>query len=193
MQQPPRRRSCHGECGVLDDEQLWESSVRGPRIHPVGRVHSGPLEVDNSRTKLVILLPGDRLILKRDQSGDKRGSTPDGIFTVRWSNHLASYGWWSQPRNFRSDAVDKARKHRGATRENDITEEVSTNIDVALHDRLVDRLVDAKKDTITTSKKGRPEKSLRATKEFVPKFDDLTVGKLVGLFEHRRVGSSLHL
>merc|ERR1719389_1604701 len=60
----------------------------------------------------------------------------------------------------------------------------------ALHDRVVGRLVDARR---LHAEEGRLEERLRAAEALVANGDDLAVRKLVRLLEGRRRGGGLHL
>merc|ERR1719318_1791154 len=68
--------------------------------------------------------------------------------------------------------------------------QVLTDVNIALHDRVVGGLVDA---TGFHSKEGWLEESLGATETFIANGDDLAVGKLIRLLKGGGGSSSGHL
>jgi hypothetical protein len=87
-------------------------------------------------------------------------------------------------------AVGDAGEHRRAAREHDVAVEVLAVLDVALHDRIVDHLVDAGR---LHAAKRRLEEELGAAEALVADGDHLAVGQLVRLLERRRRRGRLHL
>jgi hypothetical protein len=104
------------------------------------------------------------------------------------SNNLNLHGGRSQGRDLALHTVSNTRVHGGTTREDDVTVEILTDIDVTLHDGVVGSLVDT---SVLKTQEGRLEESLRSTETFVTDGDDLTVRKFVGLFEGGGLGSDL--
>ena len=76
--------------------------------------------------------------------------------------------------------VSDSWKHGGATRQHRIGVKVLTDIDIALHDTVVDCLVDAGH---LVAEERRLEEGLGSTESLVADGDDLTVGELVALLE----------
>merc|ERR1712079_765431 len=79
--------------------------------------------------------------------------------------------------------------HGGASRHNSVGIEILTDINIALHDRVVSGLMDT---TGFHSQEGRLEESLRAAETLIANGDDLTVRKLIGFFKGGRGSSSGH-
>jgi len=87
-------------------------------------------------------------------------------------------------------AVNNARQPGGAARELNMAVELWTGVNVALHDGVVDDLVDTSR--LDVNERGL-EESLRRSETFAVDGDDLTVRQLVGLLNARGRGSGLHL
>jgi len=147
------------------------------------------LSVDNSGAGFVVFLLGDPHLLEGGQRGQDGSSDPDGVFTLRGSDDLDLNGGWSQGSDFLLHSVSNTRVHGGTTRQDGVGVQVLTDIDVALHDGVVNGLVDTAR---FHTQEGRLEESLRATETLVTDGDDLTVGQVIGLFEGGGGGSGGH-
>merc|ERR1719233_2122580 len=86
--------------------------------------------------------------------------------------------------------VSNTRVHGGASRHDSVGIEILTDVNIALHDRVVGGLVDA---TGFHSKEGRLEESLRAAETLIANSDDLAVGKLIRLLKGGGGSSGGHL
>lgn len=86
--------------------------------------------------------------------------------------------------------VSNTRVHGGTSRENNVSIEILSDINVALHDRVVGGLVDSGG---FQSKEGRLEEGLWGTETLVSNGDDLSIWEFVALLQRRRLGGSLHL
>jgi len=100
------------------------------------------LPVDNGRSRFVILLLADPHLLEGGQ-GRKDGPTdPYGVLPLRRCDDLDLHRLRSQGDDLFLHAVSDAWEHGGAAREHGVGVEVLTDVDVALHDAVVGRLVD---------------------------------------------------
>jgi len=78
--------------------------------------------------------------------------------------------------------------HGGTTRHDNVSVEVLSDIEITLHDRVVSSLVDTRR---LETKEGRLEQGLGTPESLVTDSDNLSIGKLVRLFELRRLSGSL--
>merc|ERR1711974_75123 len=147
------------------------------------------LAVDNGGAALVILLPGDPHLLEGGQGSQDGASDPDGVLPLGRSNDLDLNGGGSKGSDLLLHSVGNTGVHGGASGQHSVGVQVLPDVNIALHDGVVDRLVDA---TRFHSEEGRLEESLGATESLIANGDDLTVGKLVGLFEGGGGSSSGH-
>merc|ERR1712138_298932 len=120
--------------------------------------------VDDGWTGLIVFLLGD----------------PHGVFTLRWSNDLDLDGGWSKGDDFLLHTVSNTGEHGGTTRGDVVGVQILTDVDVTLHDGVVDGLMDTSR---FHTQEGWLEERLWATETLVSDGDDLTVGKLVALLE----------
>jgi len=146
--------------------------------------------VDDGRSGLVVLLLGDPHLLESGQGSQDGTTDPDGVFALGWGNDLDLHGGGSKGGDFLLHAVSNAGVHGGASGQDGVGVQVLTDVDVALHDRVVGGLVDAAR--FHTQEAGL-EEGLRTTESLVADGDDLSVGKLVRLLERSAGGSSSHL
>jgi len=128
--------------------------------------------------------------LEGGQRGQDGATDPDGILALRWSDNLDLHGRRGKSRDLLLHAVSNARVHSGATGQDSVGVQVLTDVDVALHDRIVRSLVQTAR--FHTQEAGL-EESLRATESLVTDGDDLTVGKLVRLLQRGGRSGSSHL
>merc|ERR1719362_204606 len=125
------------------------------------------------------------LILMVDEATD-----PDGVFPFWGSNDLDLNGGWSQGSNLLLHSVSNTRVHGGASRHDGVGVQVLPDVNIALHDGVVDSLVDA---AGLHAEEGGLEEGLGAPEPLVADGDDLAVGKLIGLLEGGGGSSSGHL
>ncbi len=86
--------------------------------------------------------------------------------------------------------AELTREHGGASGQHGVGVQVLPDVDVALHDGVVGRLVDTSR---LHTQERRLEERLGAPEALVADGDDLTVGQLIALLEGRGRGSGLHL
>merc|ERR1719483_854447 len=87
-------------------------------------------------------------------------------------------------------SVSNTRVHGGASRHNGVCIEILADVNITLHNGVVNCLVDS---TGFHSKEGRLEKGLWATESLIANGDDLAVGKLIRLLKRGGGSSSSHL
>jgi hypothetical protein len=145
--------------------------------------------VDDARAGLVVLLLGDPHLLEGGQGSQDGSTDPDGVLSLRGSNDLDLNGAGSEGGDLLLHSVSNTGVHGGTTGEDSVGVQVLTDVDVALHDGVVDGLVDAAR--LHAQERGL-EESLRAAETLVADGDDLTVGQLIGLLEGGGSGSGGH-
>jgi len=101
------------------------------------------LSVDNGRARLIILLLGDPHLLEGGQRSKDGSSDPYRVFSFWWSNDLDLDGGRCQSSQFLLHSVSDSREHGGSSRENNVSVQVLSDINVALHDGVVSGLVDS--------------------------------------------------
>lgn len=138
------------------------------------------LAVDNSRTGFVVFLFGDPHLLEGRQGSQDGSTDPDGVFPFWGSDDLDLDGGWGQGGDFLLHAVSNTRVHGGTTGEDSVGVQVLTDINVALHDGIVDGFMDT---AGFHTQEGRLEEGFRATESLVTDGDDLSIRKFVALFE----------
>merc|ERR1719293_156423 len=148
------------------------------------------LAVDNGGAALVVLLLGDPHLLEGGEGGQDGSSDPDGVFPLRGSNDLDLDGGGGKSGDLLLHSVGNTGIHGGATRHDGVGVQVLPDVNIALHDGVVGRLVDS---ASLHTKEGRLEESLGAPESLVADGDDLAVGKLIGLLEGGGGGSGGHL
>ena len=146
--------------------------------------------MDDLRTRLVVLFLGDPHLLESRKGGQDGSTNPYGVFTLRRSNDLDLHGGRSQVDEFLLETIGDTREHGGSSGENDVSVQVLTDIDIALHDGVVGGFVDT---SGFTSEERRLEEGFRGSETLVSDGDDLTVRKFVGLLDGGGGGSGVHL
>jgi len=148
------------------------------------------LAVDDAGAGLVVLLLGDPHLLEGGQGGQDGATDPDGVLALWGSDDLDLDGGWGQGGDLLLHTIGNTGVHGGATGHDDVSVQVLTDIHIALHDGVVDGLVDA---AGFHSQEGRLEQGLGATETLVADGDHLSVGKLVRLLQGGGGGSGGHL
>merc|ERR1719410_1681398 len=148
------------------------------------------LPVDNGGAALVVLLLGDPHLLEGGEGGQDGSSDPDGVFPLRGSNDLDLDGGGGKSGDLLLHSVGNTGIHGGATRHDGVGVQVLPDVNIALHDGVVGRLVDS---ASLHTQEGRLEESLRAPESLIADGDDLTVGKLIGLLERGGGSGGGHL
>jgi hypothetical protein len=119
-----------------------------------------------------------------------RSTDPYGVFPLRGGNDLDLHGGRSQVDEFLLESISDTWEHSCSSGKDDVSVQVLTDINVALHDGVVSGFMDTSR---FSAQERRLEESFRGTESLVSDGDDLTVRKLVGLLNGGRRGSSVHL
>merc|ERR1719370_251309 len=146
--------------------------------------------VNDCGTGFVVFLFGDPHLLERRQGGQDGSSDPHRVFSLWWGDDLDLHGGWGQLGDLLLHAVGDAGEHGGSSRQDGVGVQILTDVDVALHDRVVGGLVDAGG---FHSDEGGLEQSLGASESLVSNGDHLSIGQLVALLQRGATGGSLHL
>ena len=132
--------------------------------------------VDDGRAGLVVLALGDPHLLEGGERGQDGAANPDRVLALGRSDDLNLHGDGRQRLDLLLHAIGDAVVHGGAAGQHRVGVEVLTDVDVALHDRVVRRLVDAAR--LHAEEVGL-EQRLGAAEALVADGDDLAVGQLV--------------
>ena len=132
--------------------------------------------VDNARAGFIVFLLGDPHLLEGGQRGQDGSTDPDGVFTLRGSDDLDLNGGWGQGGDFLLHTIGNTGVHGGSTGEDGVGVQVLTDINVALHDRVVDGLVDTAR---FHTQEGWLEQGFGATESLVTNGDDLTIETVI--------------
>merc|ERR1719350_2650316 len=100
------------------------------------------LPVDNAGAGLVILLLGDPHLLEGGEGGQDGSSDPDGVLPLRGSDNLDLDGGRSEGGDFLLHSVSNTGVHGGASGQDSVGVQVLPDVNIALHDGVVDSLVD---------------------------------------------------
>jgi len=157
-------------------QQLNKGVFLGER----GRLEALP--VDDGRPRLVVLLLADPHLLEGGQGRQDRPTDPDGVLALGRRDDLNLHCGWCEGSDLLLHAVGDAWEHGGAAGQDGVGIEVLADVDVALHNTVVGRLVDAAR--LHAEERGL-EHRLWATEPFVADSDDLPVWELVALLERR--------
>ena len=136
--------------------------------------------VNYGRARFIVFLLGDPHLLESGQRGQDRSSDPYRVFTLGGSNNLDLHCWWSQGSDFFLHSVSDSWKHGGATRQHCVSVQVFADVQIALHDGVVCRLVDAR---VFHTKKGGLEQGLGTSESLVADGNNLSVRELVALLQ----------
>jgi len=104
------------------------------------------LAVHDGRARLIVLLLADPHLLERRERRQDRAADPHRVLALRRRDDLDLHRRRRERRQLLLHAVGDAREHGGAAGEDGVGVEVLTDVDVALHDAVVRRLVDAEVD-----------------------------------------------
>jgi len=102
--------------------------------------------------------------LERGQRRQYGTANPHGVLALRRRDRLDLHGGRCQRRDLLLHAVRDARVHGGAAGQHRVGVQVLPDVHVALHDRVVRRLVDARR---LHAQERRLEQRLRAPEPFV--------------------------
>jgi len=140
------------------------------------------LAMDNRWARLVVLGLTDPHLLEGGERCENGTTDPDGVLSLRRGDNLDLHCAGCQGGNFLLHAIGNTGVHGRTARQDSVGVQVLTDINVALHDRVVGGFMDTAR--FHTDEAGL-EEGLRATESFVTDGDDLTVGKFVALFQGR--------
>merc|ERR1711953_477906 len=146
--------------------------------------------VDDCGAALIILLLCDPHLLEGGEGSQDGSSDPDRELPLRGSNDLDLDGGGSKSSDLLLHSVSNTGVHGGASGHDSVGVQVLPDINIALHDGVVDSLVDSAR---LHSKESRLKESLGAPESLVSDGDNLTVGKLIGLLKGGGGGSGCHL
>merc|ERR1711894_599720 len=153
-------------------------------------VYLEALAVDNGWAALIILLLGDPHLLEGGEGSKDGSSDPDRVLPLWWSNDLDLDGGGSEGGDLLLHTVSNTRVHGSASGHDGVGIQVLTDVNIALHDRVVGGLVDT---TGFHSKEGRLEESFRAAEPLITNGDDLAIRKFIGFLKRGGGSSSGHL
>merc|ERR1719362_2759069 len=148
------------------------------------------LAVDDGGAALVVLLLGDPHLLEGGEGGQDGSSDPDRVLPLGGSDDLDLNGGGSQGGDLLLHTVSNTGVHGGASGHDGVGVQVLPDVNVALHDGVVDSLVDA---AGLHSQEAGLEESLWAPEPLVADGDHLAVGQLVGLLKGGGGGGGGHL
>merc|ERR1719492_717298 len=138
------------------------------------------LTVDDLGSRFVVLVLGDPHLLECGQGRKDRASNPDTVLTLRWGDDFNLNGRGSKGGDFLVQTLVDVGEHRGATGQDGVGVEITTNIYITLLDGVVSELV----DTLGfLTDEGRLEQWFTRSESFGTNGDDLTVRELVALFD----------
>lgn len=99
--------------------------------------------MDNTGTRLVVLLLRDPHLLESGQRGQDRATDPYRVLPLGRSDDLDLHRAGSEGGDLLLHAVSDAREHGSTTREDGVGIEILPDIHITLHDAVVGGLVDA--------------------------------------------------
>merc|ERR1711963_1336796 len=175
---------------------LWMVSPPRGRVVFVGKVFLGcvnsleALAVDDCGAGLVVLLLGDPHLLEGGEGGQDGSSDPDGVLPLGGSDNLDLNGGRGKSGDLLLHPVGNTGVHGDASGHDGVGVQVLPDVNIALHDGVVDSLVDS---AGLHAEEGGLEESLGAPEPLVADGDDLTVGKLVGLLQGGGCSGGGHL
>jgi len=148
------------------------------------------LSVDNGWSCLVVLLLGDPHSLEGRERRQDGATNPDRVFPLWWRDDLDLHGGWGKGGDFLLHSIGNTWVHGGTAGEDVVSVKVLSDVNVALHDRVVGGLVDT---CGFHTNEGRLEEGLWATESLVTNGDDLAVREFVALFQRSGGSSGGHL
>ena len=97
--------------------------------------------MDDERTRFVVFLLADPHLLECGEQCEDGSTDPDGVFTLGWCDDLDFHRGWCECGDILPHAVGEAFKHCRTSGVDCVGVEVLSDVDVALHDAVVRRLV----------------------------------------------------
>ena len=98
--------------------------------------------MNDRRTRFIIFLFGDPHLLEGGEGSQDGSPNPDRIFSLRRGNYFDSHRGWCKVLDFFLHSISNSRKHGRPAGQNSVGVQVLTDINIALHDRVVGGLVD---------------------------------------------------
>ena len=126
--------------------------------------------MDDGWAGFVVLGLGDPHGLEGGEGGEDGATDPDGVLSLWGSDDLDLHGGWSEGGDLLLHAVGNAGVHGGAAGEDGVGVEILSDVDIALHDRVVSSLVDASR---LHTEEGWLEERLWASESLVADGNDL--------------------
>ena len=126
--------------------------------------------MDDAGAGLVVLLLGDPHLLEGGEGSQDGASDPDGVLPLGRSDDLDLHGGRSQGGDLLLHAVSDTGVHGGASGHDGVGIEILTDVNIALHDRVVSCFVDT---SGFHTQEGWLEESLWASESFVTNSDYL--------------------
>ena len=148
------------------------------------------LAMNDGWTRFIVFLLGDPHLLEGGERSEDGATDPYRVFPLWRSNDLDLHCGWGQSCDLLLHTVGNTRVHCATTGEDSVGIEILTDVNIALHDGVVDCLVDTSR--LHTQEAGL-EESLGASETLVADCDDLSVRKLIALLQTGAGGSCLHL
>jgi len=147
------------------------------------------LAVNDGWAGLVVLGLGDPHLLEGRKGGQDRTTDPDRVLALWRSNNLDLHGGRSKGSKLLGHALGNTREHSGTTGHDDVGVQITSDVDVTLHDGLEGAVMDTGG---FLSDQVRLEEDLRASEALVTDDNNVTIGKLVGLLKSRGLAGGLH-
>lgn len=145
--------------------------------------------MDDARAGLVVFLLADPHLLEGGQGSQDGAADPYGVFPLRGSDDLDLDCGGRKGGDFLLHPVSNTGVHGGTTGQDGVGVQILTDVNIALHDGVVDGLVDTAR---FHTQEGGLEEGLRATETLVTDGDDLAVGKFIGLLQGGGSGRGGH-
>ena len=101
------------------------------------------LSVNNGWAALIVFLLGDPHLLEGGEGRQDGATDPDGVFPLRGSNDLDLNGGWSKGGDFLLHTISNTGVHGGAARKHSVCVQIFPDINIALHDGIVDSFMNA--------------------------------------------------
>ena len=130
------------------------------------------LAVDDAGAGFVVLLLRDPHLLEGGQRSQDGTADPDGVFALGGSDDLDLDGGRGQGGDFLLHTISNTGVHGGAAGEDGVGVQVLADVDIALHDRVVDCFVDTAR---FHTQEGRLEQGFGATEPLVTNGDHLFI------------------
>lgn len=112
--------------------------------------------MDDGRAGLVVLLLGTPEVLEGGERRQNGATDPDRVLPLGRRDDLDLHARRRERGELLLHTVRNAREHGGTAGEDDVAVEIATNVEIALEDRVVRRLVDT--SSLETEERGLEER-----------------------------------